>query len=1820
MANKKISELPYINVSKISGNTLVPLVTYFSAATGDTVHTYVDDFQTYLISGLTGQTDVFVTGGTYSAGTITFTNNTGGTFSVTGVTFSGGSSVSGDYLPLSGGTVIGSTEFTAGLSANTISATTYLNLPITTDVFVTGGTYTNGDATFTNNTGGTFTVTGFYTGETSYVNSLTTGTGLSANTTTGDIIIINTDPDQVVVLNNGTNINVTGTYPNFTIDVTGLTDFNTFTTGFTYSSNTFTITDNSGSTFDATFTDVTGLTVNGDLNITGTTYSNVVSATTYQNLPISGLTEGNNINISGSNGNFTISVTGVTQGVSGDYLPLSGGTVTGNTIFTSGLTATTIGGSGYCVTDLFVSNIHSCSPLYLNPLNEGDIVFGSNSGFTYDITNSSSMTKGNVVGQSDSLSLYSLLSQANSLGLKGSLTLFSHTGATIEYVYNPNVSGYSSIIVGSNISNSKKFEIAYFGSSYVRSSPGNTGANFYQNKSVLRTGSDTNGVVINMDVNGPTSDLWFEQNGNSVMYLHSPGSTGYLGLALNTNGTEKPTSNLQIGGTGTTGTFKYVDGNQQNGYVLTSDASGNATWQLPTGGGTFTGGTVSGSTQFTNGLSANTISATTLTVNGVNITGDTYVTGLTFNTSNYNLTIGRNDGVSFTDSLSILASDLTVTGGTYNPNNGTATFTNNTGGTFNVTGFLTGLTDTFVTGGTYSNGTATFTNTSGGTFNVTGFYTGGTDVFVTGGTYSAGTITFTNNTGGTFNVTGLTTGSTSTISGEYLPLSGGTVTGGTVFQSGLTANTISETTYIDFTTGSTNPSAIGGRLFFDNTQKALSYYDISGNNVPIAMGQQLYVRVWNETGVQIDKGKVISITGTSNNLPSAILSVNSPSTTADRPIGVSSENIPNNTEGLVLVNGILSGLTINSFSNGDTLYLSDVTPGEYVNSTTSLAFSSRTNEIGYVIQTGTTTGKIYVNINNEDSNLSLTDIERNILEGNVISTGCYEFSGITQGTGNTINVALVRGWVVRNTNQYSTLPEVDNIQYTGETNITLTNITSADVTYILLNSGATLVQQTTYPTPQERRENIFLGKVTHPDRVNILDILQTVDFDVSPMSALRDLWTPIKLINEDVLVSANGVNMNINTSAGTLWGYGIGWTTNELNPNSVSISGTSPTTFQYRTQLGVITGGTVPSGNTTTIYPDYYDVNGVVTAVGGGANASTNQRVYLYPNGNIRIQLGQQVYTSLAAAVTGALTEQFSEFSNIRDNAILIGIISLNKNASVGNGGLVNTTYAVFNYVSKFGEVLGGTGGISTTTLQQAYNNSTNPEITTNSTLGGVQFRGGTGSDTDKNIIIENNAGTETAYVRANGQAFFESLTANTISATTYQNLPDNVTGNYLPLSGGTVSGNTTITANLTVSGNSGINWFSSNTSSDLVRITQTGLGNAFVVEDNTNPDSTPFIINSGGSVSVGTTSVFSVGVGGAETKLNVSNGSSGVATTGLPISTVFLAESTIGTSIGLLSPDAAISQIYFGTPSDTFGSFLRWDYTNRNLILATANSTGKLIFQTANAVEVARIDQSGNMGIGLTGATQKLEVSGNTRIYGSMSADTISATTYQNLPDNVTGRYLPLSGGTVTGNTIFTSGLTANTLNVTGNTNVKAFTGTTGYISGSGQNILTVIGSGNSTTSPLFSVQGSSGELFSVTDSLVGSLFSVNDISGLPIMEVFSDNTTLWGSYQSPSLNTTTRTSLTAGTNTIYSIPTSAYTGAFYEYTLISSGTTGARAGQIMSIWSGTTANFTETSTTDIGTTTGVTFTVAVSGNNAVLSSSATTAGWTVKTIIRSI
>jgi hypothetical protein len=966
---------------------------------------------------------------------------------------------------------------------------------------------------------------------------------------------------------------------------------------------------------------------------------------------------------------------------------------------------------------------------------------------------------------------------------------------------------------------------------------------------------------------------------------------------------------------------------------------------------------------------------------------------------------------------------------------------------------------------------------------------------------------------------------------------GGTVSGATNFTGGLTANTLSATTisvnnYIDFNTGTTSPTNISGRVFYDNQSHSLAYYPDINQNVKVEMGQQLYIRGFNNTGTIIPKGSVLSIQSATNGLPNFTLAVIS-HTGFSQVIGLAASDIPINGNGLALSQGILSGITINTFNVGDILYASPFSAGTYVASTSNFPFSARTNQIGFVTSTGTTNGQIYVSINNEDENLTLTDIERNILEGNVISTGTYEFTGITTYSTTTINVAPMRGWLVRNTYSYATLPDVLNLYYTGGTNISLPNIGTADSTYLLVNSGATLYQQTTFPTPQERRENIYLGKVNHPNRSTISSINNTVDFDVSPMSALRDLWTPLKLINQGILVSANGANLNINTSAGTLWGNGIGWITSQLNPDSISISGTSPTTFQYRVQ----TGGTF--SNTTTIDVSHYDLNGVVTAVGGGAGSSTNQRVYLFPTGLVRIQYGQTVYGTLAAAVAGVQTESFVEYPNNRDNAILIGVISVNKNATLLN----NTGQAVFTLVSKFGELLGGTGGLSTTTLQQAYDNSTTPEIVTNSTLGALSIKNGAGTADNITILFEGQTSTNgvTSFISADGYIsgttfqsngfignnggatattlniitlgsgtsianlgvdvtgrvvtgttggstftggtvngatiFTNGLTANTISATTYYNLPTDVYS-----TGGTYNG-----SNLYITNNTGGTFtitgltatgFSANyygSFSDTTIQAVTGVSSPTVWKYNTTELSNGISVVNGSQIKVANKGVYEIGYSaqlektqGTQADITIWASINGIPVTRSSSITSLVANSALQlpfvSYIFELNANDYV-EFYFSSPNQ----YVQIS-TYSGLTTPTRPDAPSVII-VAKQVGLSVTDNLGGYYLPLSGGT----VTGGTSFNSGLTANTISATTYYNLPTDIR-----VTGSTYSNNTFTYTNNTGGTFNVLFDT----LTGLT--ITGD----LTVTGgtrtriSGNSSSELVLITQTGSGDAFVVEDS----------------------------------------------------------------------------------------------------------------------------------------
>lgn len=309
------------------------------------------------------------------------------------------------------------------------------------------------------------------------------------------------------------------------------------------------------------------------------------------------------------------------------------------------------------------------------------------------------------------------------------------------------------------------------------------------------------------------------------------------------------------------------------------------------------------------------------------------------------------------------------------------------------------------------------------------------------------------------------------------------------------------------------------------------------------------------------------------------------------------------------------------------------------------------------------------------------------------------------------------------------------------------------------------------------------------------------------------------------------------------------------------------------------------------------------------------------------------------------------------------------------------------------------------------------------------------------------------------------------------------------------------------------------------------------------------------------------------------------------------VSSSGVVTALGYTTTSAST-----GTAFNAFNAQLGFTHTvsmaNHFLSSATFNPTsGNGTFTSYNSNPT--INQTG----GASGTTRGLYV--NPTLTSAFDFRAIETTVGNVLLNTVSGNTLI---GTST-NSIYKLDVSGST-RVRGNTIISA---TTSTASGS---TLTVVGSGS--TQPIFTVQGSSGELFSVTDSLIGSLFSVNDISGLPILEVFSNNTVLMGTYLAPSLNTTSRITANSGTTTVYTIPQSAYTGAFFEYT-VSDGTN-LRAGNIMSIWSGVTVNFTETQTTDIGSTSTIAFTMSANTSNVILQTSATTNNWIVKTIIRSI
>lgn len=364
-------------------------------------------------------------------------------------------------------------------------------------------------------------------------------------------------------------------------------------------------------------------------------------------------------------------------------------------------------------------------------------------------------------------------------------------------------------------------------------------------------------------------------------------------------------------------------------------------------------------------------------------------------------------------------------------------------------------------------------------------------------------------------------------------------------------------------------------------------------------------------------------------------------------------------------------------------------------------------------------------------------------------TGELDFYDVTKYTSSTgvasggvlsIDVSNTTFSITAGTGTYvdSTTNAVTNVIWAAVANIPVTYLLTNLVTYVAITPTGTVLQQVSPFTNSQSRDNIILGAVVHTNLTTINAVNQTQHVILNPANQVADLQNSLGFFNvSGNIYSPNGTNLNLNKSAGVVHKTGSNWDIDQKNPNVKTLASGTAITFRYRLQNGT------ELANTTVVDPSNYDVAGVLTSVPLGK--FTVQRINVFSSNITRVQYGQNLYNGLSDALAAIQTEIFITETNIAQNGLLRGFLVVRGLATD-----LTSSNTYFLEAPKFGGV-GGIGGLSTTTMQGAYDNSTTPEIVTSTTNGAISIKRGSTADTDAVIEIQNGAGSNTASITGAG-------------------------------------------------------------------------------------------------------------------------------------------------------------------------------------------------------------------------------------------------------------------------------------------------------------------------------------------------------------------------------------------------------------------------------------------------------------------------------------
>jgi len=199
--------------------------------------------------------------------------------------------------------------------------------------------------------------------------------------------------------------------------------------------------------------------------------------------------------------------------------------------------------------------------------------------------------------------------------------------------------------------------------------------------------------------------------------------------------------------------------------------------------------------------------------------------------------------------------------------------------------------------------------------------------------------------------------------------------------------------------------------------------------------------------------------------------------------------------------------------------------------------------------------------------------------------------------------------------------------------ITAAPSVGGSIVWFTIDDTGTLQQWAQSPTPEIRRDQIFIGITVHDG---------DVWGDVSSPQVINNTAHSFEEFAKQVLgptfiIDGGSIHEDplhtLRQDAGTVWETNRNWHINKKDPHREDFAERDPLVFKYVTQ-----DFSSISAPTSTIDAMNYDVGGVVTPVGGNPNISTIQRLYIDPRDNIWILYGQTLYFTFdeALALIGA--------------------------------------------------------------------------------------------------------------------------------------------------------------------------------------------------------------------------------------------------------------------------------------------------------------------------------------------------------------------------------------------------------------------------------------------------------------------------------------------------------------------------------------------------------------------------------------------------------